>query len=294
VCGAIEHGRDALGSLGMTVPGQMIQVGLVGGEQNGHCSRRYRPCHMRSHALDTARLQAEQIVLDTEYGARARPGGVDPATAHLVVADHTVVPPVERVEAWVHDLHERGFRRIRTGALADEPTAVFGRVGFVVEQRLVLLRTDPRDRLHLVDGNGSTRRVRTAKTATDLTTAAEIDRAAFGPQWCIGETGILDACDATPSHRMRLVDTDAYAVTGRSHSAGFVQRLAVRPDAQHSGLGRRLMVDALEWLRRWRVATAMVNTHVENTAALALYASLGFTRLDEPLAVLALDLEPSA
>jgi GNAT superfamily N-acetyltransferase len=93
---------------------------------------------------------------------------------------------------------------------------------------------------------------------------------------------------------MRLVDTDGYAVTGRSNSAGFVQRLAVRPDVQQSGLGRRLMVDALEWLRRWRVGTAMVNTHVGNTAALALYASLGFTRLDQQLAVLALDLEPSS
>jgi ribosomal protein S18 acetylase RimI-like enzyme len=249
---------------------------------------------MRSHALDTARLEAEQIVLDTEYGARARPSGTDPSTAHLVVADHTVVPPVECVDAWVHDLRERGFRRIRTGALAAEPATVFGRVGFVVEQRLVLLRTDPRDRLHLVDGNGSTRRVRTARTAGDLTAAAEIDQAAFGPTWSIGETGILDACDATPSHRMRLIDTDGYAVTGRSHSAGFVQRLAVRPDAQHSGLGRRLMVDALEWLRRWRVSTAMVNTHVENTAALALYASLGFVRLDDSLAVLTRDLEPTS
>jgi GNAT superfamily N-acetyltransferase len=249
---------------------------------------------MRSHALDTARLQAEQIVLDTEYGARARPWGTGTSTAHLVVADHTVVPPVERVEAWVHDLQQRGFRRIRTGALAAEPAAVFGRVGFVVDQELVLLRTDPRERLHLIDGKGSAHRVRSAKTPADLTTAAEIDRAAFGDQWCIDETGILDACDATPSHRMRLVDTDGYAVTGRSNSAGFVQRLAVRPDVQQSGLGRRLMVDALEWLRRWRVGTAMVNTHVGNTAALALYASLGFTRLDQQLAVLALDLEPSS
>jgi GNAT superfamily N-acetyltransferase len=246
---------------------------------------------MRGHALDTARLQAEQIVLDTEYGARARPAGVDPRTAHLVVADHTVVPPAERVEAWLSDLRDRGFQRVRTGALAAEPAHVFGQVGFVIEQRLVLLRADPRERLHLVDGSGSPRRVRSAKTPSDLATAAEIDRAAFGPRWCIDETGILDACDATPSHRIRLVDDDAYAVTGRTHSAGFVQRLAVRPDAQHGGLGRRLMVDALEWLRRWRVSTVMVNTHVENGPALALYASLGFTRLDEPLAVLALDLE---
>jgi ribosomal protein S18 acetylase RimI-like enzyme len=249
---------------------------------------------MRSHALDAARLQAEQIVLDTEYGARARAWGAGTATAHLVVADHTVVPPLDRVEAWVQDLSARGFSRIRTGALAAEPAAVFAQVGFLVDQQLVLLHTDPRARLHLVDGPGSTRRVRSARTSDDLTTAAAIDRAAFGAQWCLDEAGILDACDATPSHRMRLVDTDGYAVTGRSHSSGFVQRLAVHPDAQHSGLGRRLMVDALEWLRRWRVTTAMVNTHVGNTAALSLYASLGFTRLDQQLAVLALDLEPTS
>lgn len=241
---------------------------------------------MRSHALDTSRSDAGLIVLDDEYGARARPWSRHPGTAHLVIADHTVSPPVPRVQAWVALLADRGFDTIRTGALAEEPAAAFTAAGFVVEQDLVLLRIDPRDRLHLVDPVRDTERPRSGRDGDALSTAADVDLAAFGATWSIDEAGVLDACTATPSHRLRLIGDQAYAVTGRAGQAGFVQRLAVRPEAQGHGLARRLMVDSLEWLRRWRVHTAMVNTHTDNVRALALYASLGFTRLDQRLVVM--------
>lgn len=277
----------------MAVPGEMVEVGLVSGEQNGHCSRRYRPCHMRSDALDASRLNADLVVLDDEYGARARPvTAVDRPTAHLVIADHTTAPPAELVRSWVAVLGDRGFEHVRTGALADEPRRAFEEAGFEVHQQLVLLRIDPTD----VTDRGRRRRgdrIRSARTTSDLTAATAIDRAAFGVEWSIDDAGILDACSATPSHRMRMIGDVAYAVTGRAQDTGFLQRLAVHPDAQGRGHGRRLVVDSLDWLRRWRVRTAMVNTHVDNLAALGLYESIGFDRLRDRLVVMGRAVEGS-
>ena len=46
------------------------------------------------------------------------------------------------------------------------------------------------------------------------------------------------------------------------------------------------MNDALRWMARWRVQRALVNTHVGNEAALALYHRFGFTDLGDRLHVL--------
>jgi ribosomal protein S18 acetylase RimI-like enzyme len=65
-----------------------------------------------------------------------------------------------------------------------------------------------------------------------------------------------------------------------------VQRLAVDPDYQRSGTGRRLLLDGLHWLRRHRVNRALVNTQVGNERALALYQATGFREEPVGLSVL--------
>jgi ribosomal protein S18 acetylase RimI-like enzyme len=82
-----------------------------------------------------------------------------------------------------------------------------------------------------------------------------------------------------------------YAVTGRAGRRGFLQRLAVQPDHQRGGLGRALVLDGLRWLRRWRAERAVVNTQLENDAALALYENLGFRREPSGLSVLGAGLD---
>jgi ribosomal protein S18 acetylase RimI-like enzyme len=81
-----------------------------------------------------------------------------------------------------------------------------------------------------------------------------------------------------------------YAITGRAGRRGYLQRLAVDPDAQRGGIGSTLVIDALRWLRRWRSDRAMVNTQLANDRALSLYEGVGFTREASGLAVLAVDL----
>ena len=99
------------------------------------------------------------------------------------------------------------------------------------------------------------------------------------------------ALRATPVTRFRVTpESDptisGYAVTGRSGHTGYLQRIAVRADARRHGYGRALVADALLWLSRRSVDRALVNTQLDNDAALALYESSGFRRLPVGLCVL--------
>jgi ribosomal protein S18 acetylase RimI-like enzyme len=46
-----------------------------------------------------------------------------------------------------------------------------------------------------------------------------------------------------------------------------------------------LVSDAMRWMSRWRVQRALVNTHIGNEAALALYHRFGFSDLEDRLHV---------
>jgi ribosomal protein S18 acetylase RimI-like enzyme len=67
---------------------------------------------------------------------------------------------------------------------------------------------------------------------------------------------------------------------------GYIQRLAVHPNAQRNGYGRKLVLDAMQWLGSRGMQHALVNTDSSNAAALSLYDSLGFTPLSYSLYVL--------
>ena len=53
--------------------------------------------------------------------------------------------------------------------------------------------------------------------------------------------------------------------------------ISVDPDFHHRGLGRALTVAGLDWLAGAGVGTGMLYVDADNTAAVALYRSLGFT-----------------
>jgi ribosomal protein S18 acetylase RimI-like enzyme len=118
-----------------------------------------------------------------------------------------------------------------------------------------------------------------------------VDRAAFMEFWQFDALGLTDALRATPSVRFRMAvsgrgGVDGYAICGRSGPRGFVQRLAVHPDAQGQGTGRRLLLDGLHWMRRRGVTRAVVNTQTGNDRALDLYLQTGFREEPTGLSVL--------
>ena len=130
----------------------------------------------------------------------------------------------------------------------------------------------------------------------DVGAVLALDARAFDSFWRLDGAGLDEAISATPHSRFRVATAgDAiigYAITGRAGRRGYIQRLAVDPANQRSGVGTALVLDALRWLRRWRADRVMVNTQLQNDRALALYERVGFRRETVGLAVLAAQLTP--
>lgn len=230
-------------------------------------------------------LPAHGLVVSGEHGqARVRQWPSLPFTAHLLLYQQTRPPSIDDLARWCDELAALGFRSIRTSALASAASARVETSGFTVVQHLALLQHDD-PRAAPAPGRG-TRRLLVAEHSQ----VAAADRAAFGPDWSLDAGAIADVCSATPRHRARVGIGDkggiaGYAITGRDSRQGFLQRLAVHPDHQRQRLGSTLVNDSLRWLARWRVHRALVNTPVDNEAALALYAATGFRRLPDGLRV---------
>ena len=215
--------------------------------------------------------------------ARVRPWAFEPNVAHLVLYNQSRLPTPADITEWINVLRAAGYDTIRTGAVGAQAGARFERLGFEAIQSLVLLE-------HTAINSVAPTQVGAVRLATDDDgEASRVDVAAFGAGWCIDRVGIGDVRSATHRHRARAVRVEgrivAYAISGRDGRNGYIQRLAVHPDHQHRGHGAALVGDSLRWMARWRVQRALVNTHIGNDAALALYHRLGFTDLSDRLHV---------
>lgn len=206
----------------------------------------------------------------------------DGATALLTTLPETPLLSVEFVHHCIETLAGQGFRRVRTAALSPLEQAGFLAAGFAVEEELRLLGLDLSVPLPIVpDGvrlAGVGRRRRPEVLA--------VDRAAFSEFWRFDDLALDDALRATPEVRFRvarprLTRVQGYAICGRAARRGYVQRLAVHPEGQGRGIGRRLLLDGLAWLVRAGVTRAYVNTQAGNQTALHLYRAVGFE--DEPV-----------
>jgi ribosomal protein S18 acetylase RimI-like enzyme len=213
------------------------------------------------------------------------------ATAQLAPVVGEPLPSASALAELGRDLFGRGYGEAVTVALSPREQTPFLAAGFAVREELHLLvhHMGPLPRR----GSPRTRRVRGDDWAGILATDSE----AFSPFWRLGRHGLLQAMSATPVRRLRVVshaargdDVVAYALTGRAGTAGYLQRLAVRPSEQGQGIGRALVLDGLHWLRRHRVARVLVNTQLTNARALDLYLRVGFVPEPDRLAVLRLPL----
>ena len=205
-------------------------------------------------------------------------------------------PPVSArlVHKCVEQLRRLGFREAVTAAMPPHESAGFVAAGFRESERLHLLerRITVADRNPLVIPGGV--HLRKARRS-DLDGVLRVDARSFGSFWRLDAAGVHDARTATSYARYRLACRgDAavgYAITGRQGRAGYLQRLAVDPDARGAGIGTALVMDGVHWLARWRARSVVVNTQESNATALALYESLGFTRKPDGLTVWSARLE---
>ena len=214
--------------------------------------------------------------------ARLGPWRGEREVAYLAVGAQRPPSP-EVLDRCLRTLRGRGYRRVLTNALAPAEALPFVDAGFSVHERLHLLAHD------LVDVPEATHDTRRARTE-DHPAVLGLDHRAFRPFWRLDRDGLEQALDATPATRFRVVETGTrlcgYAVTGRADRRGYLQRVGVDPSAQGAGVGRALVADALRWLRRHRAHDAVVNTQLDNVAALGLYRSCGFRELPSGLCVM--------
>jgi ribosomal protein S18 acetylase RimI-like enzyme len=217
----------------------------------------------------------------------------DRNVAFLAPVPEAPLPSAELLRRCLETLTERGFDHVVTAALAATEQEAFLAAGFEVAERLHLLARDL-DTVPAVGSDLCLRRVGCALRAEVL----EVDQTAFPPFWQFDSHGLDEALRATSRTRFRAAVATpghdgvlGYAICGRSGQRGFVQRLAVRPDAQRRGIGRGLLLDGLGWMRRRGARRAVVNTQLDNDAALMLYEQCGFRREPGGLAVLSTGLQ---
>lgn len=224
---------------------------------------------------------------DGRVRARLRTWPHQPGVAQLVLTDHTKSPSFTTLDDWLSILRRWNFSRVRTGALAPSATHAFVEHGFEAVQTLALLKASISRRTEFTT---PVHELRSIRGPQQLSVAARIDAEAFENGWELDAPNIVDACHATPQHRIRLAVTPndepgGYVITGRNGSAGFVQRLAVRPQLEGQGIATSLLVDGMHWLQRRGVREILVNTDFGNRRALDLYERFGFSLLPDSLHV---------
>jgi ribosomal protein S18 acetylase RimI-like enzyme len=236
-----------------------------------------------------------------------RPASRDSTLIHVRLRDDSVVPDVDEVRSCLDNIAATNgtATTARSSALFPRAAERFEAAGFEVADRLALLRAtldSPQVRASTrLDGRsqGSTHTMRRHHYGA----ASAVDNAAFGVGWGHDSDELAEICHATPASiaRYRPVTPGrlgfrgrggvvAFAIAGASSDHGYLQRLAVEPGAQRRGHGRALTVDALRWMMRRRLPDCLVNTSVDNDAALGLYGSIGFTPMEQHLTVLRFDL----
>ncbi len=213
-------------------------------------------------------------------------------TAVTIASDTTEPLTAATIDAVIGRFADEPPHIYRTPAITRGEASGYERCGFAVVSVLRLLTHDLSG---VPDRSNLTHPTRPGRS-TRIDACVDIDRRAFGADQSFDRLDLLAALDATTNSRLRLVLPSpspgarrdrrsvpvGFAVTGRAGNRGYLQRVAVDPDAQGQGHATALVIDALRWCARHRVAKVVVNTATDNDRALALYRRLGFvdTSLD--------------
>lgn len=266
--------------LGMAGSGEVVEEPVMADQQHpGHWGDGTVPGV--GSGLDVVRWGAGRIRVGPWHG--------DAKIAYLAPVGDGPAPGADDVAAALGRLSRAGYAEAVTAAIGPAEAHGFLLAGFEVHERLHLLARDL-DHLPALPPVPLRRARR-----RDRDPALAIDAAAFSEFWRLDAAGLDDAMSATPASRFRVaVDTgggfgggiSGYAICGRAGRRGFVQRLAVHPARTGQGIGRALVIDGLEWLRRRGADRVVVNTQEANRRALDLYERLGFRRQPGGLAVL--------
>ena len=209
------------------------------------------------------------------WKAVARPLNDESAEA-VMRAERSTVDFVRRS---ADTLIELGASGVHSPPMMRGMDRVFRAAGFAPHVELLLLERDLRRGVETQDG------VHVA-TPADREVAVSIDARAFVGDWRVGRLGLEDALSATPDSTMlSLDDGNGFAIVGVSAEIGYLQRIAVEPGLQGSGMGRVLLRASMAWARRRGARTMMLNTQLDNERATQMYRSESFTVLPTRLTI---------
>ena len=210
----------------------------------------------------------------------------DATIAMLVQADHTIEIDPDHLVELIDRASALGVRKIRTGALRATSAERVLAHGFHVIDTLALLSFDLS---RPIPHRQESYRIRPLRRRHHEQAAA-VDLDAFGPKWAQHRDALRETQQATLHSRSRRVSGEhesviGFALSGYTNDVGYLQRLAVSPSHHGRGVGWSLSCDALQWMQQRGCDRALVNTSIQNDAALRLYKRIGFSELSEQLTI---------
>ncbi|MBN1303814.1 MAG: GNAT family N-acetyltransferase [Anaerolineales bacterium] len=156
--------------------------------------------------------------------------------------------------------------------------------GFITRQQIILL--ERRGRFPVQPHVAPEITIR-PMMVEDLPGVVHTDKAAFSPLWqhtqSSFEMAFPQAVLATAAlHNDRVI---GYQISTQTPSGAHLARLAIVPEFQRQGIGRALIADLVDKLRKRAINRLTVNTQSDNLASLALYGQAGFVRTGEQYSV---------
>jgi GNAT superfamily N-acetyltransferase len=211
------------------------------------------------------------------------------------------LPPGDVISSWEHNITQRGFRHIRTNAVAPTVAQELRGHGYTTAQELCVLQVNtylapvPPVADDLRPKKLKFARTRVGRDNRITQQLVQLDCAAFGVEWGLDHIALREAMRATTTSEIFMVhrrEMEGFILVGAADNRGYIQRLAVAPQHQRSGIASTLLSTALAWLRTRQCEETIVNTEFTNTAALNLYRKFGFTELPYHLSVMEKQVNP--
>ena len=117
-----------------------------------------------------------------------------------------------------------------------------------------------------------------------------LDKDIFEPYWRSSTLSLFDtlrSCRETSLYTYKQgKGLLAYAIVGLTMRSSFLQRFAVHPNIQRSGLGSSMLENILEDMYKKKMISIKLNTQSDNVVAQKLYKNKGFSLSNQKLFVM--------